>query len=273
MYITDFEYADKRLSDFGYIICHINSDTGIRDVDIGCDITFNTIKNAHSSKRYITSSSYENVYTVTFEIIKNPCGLDSEDFYLTDEEISNLVVWLNRREYRKLKLINATNADMSICYYGSFNVKEKMSGDRCIGLSITFTSNAPYGFIDKVVLKYDITTENECFIIHGSGDELGHVYPIVYIECKQDGNIQIKNITTGTICSIENCKQGEVIYIDGENKIIPPIDTHPTLYSDFNYEYLDIQICDDHLSLNEYEVNIPCKITIQYSPIRKVGVY
>lgn len=276
MYITDFEYADKRLSDFGYIVCHIGSDIGMRDVDIGCDITFNTIKNTHSSKRYITSSSYENVYTMSpFEIMKSPCGKDNDEMYLTDKEVSQLMMWLNRREYRKFKLINSVNENMDICYYGSFNVKQKMYGDNIIGLSLTFTSNAPYGFTDEVSLDFNVIENNEKFYIYGDGDEIGHVYPKMTITCVQDGDIKITNNTTGNILSIKNCKQDEILYIDGELKIITTTrtDEHTTLYSDFNYEFLDINIADDDYSINEYTSSIPCQITIKYSPIRKVGVH
>lgn len=276
MYITDFEYADKRLSDFGYIVCHIGSDAGMRDVDIGCDITFNTIKNTHSSKRYIASSSYENVYTMSpFEIMKSPCGKDNDEMYLTDKEVSQLMMWLNRREYRKFKPINSVNSHMDICYYGSFNVKQKMSGDNIIGLSLTFTSNAPYGFTDEVLLDFNITENDKMFYIHGNGDEIGHVYPKMTIICVQDGDIEITNKTTGITLSVKNCKQDEIIYIDGELKIITTscMDTHTTLYSDFEYEFLDINITDDDYSINEYISSTPCKIIVKYSPIRKVGVY
>ena len=155
MYLTDFEYADKRLSDMGYIVCHINTDSGLRDVDIGCDITFNTVKNNHSSVQYITSSSYDNVYTTSFDIVKNTCNIDREYIYLTSEEVRRLTTWLNRREYRKVKFISKIDSG-SICYYGSFNVKQIMNGNQILGLSLTFTSNAPYGFGEQIKNEVDM---------------------------------------------------------------------------------------------------------------------
>ena len=66
MFVTDFEYADKRLSDFGYIVCHVNTESGLRDVDIGCDITFNTVKNNHSfvTKKFnsCTFCAFRNIF-------------------------------------------------------------------------------------------------------------------------------------------------------------------------------------------------------------------
>ena len=275
MFVTDFEYANKRLSDFGCIMCHINTDSGVRDVDIGCDITFNTIKNNQSSVQYITSSSYENVYSISFEIMKNMCNSD-DDEYLTIEEVRRLITWLSRREYRKLKFINTIDFNMNINYYGSFNVKQIMNGNKVLGLSLTFTTNAPYGFEDEVQLEFDTTYENEHFYLSGNSDELGVIYPVVSILFKQDCDLfQIANITTGTTLSLQNCVEGETITIDGEHKIIFTNDRchKNTLYNDFNYEYLDVIVRDDDFSENIYEVSHPCLITIKYYPIRKVGVY
>lgn len=275
MFVTDFEYADKRLSDFGYVMCHINTDSGIRDVDIGCDITFNTVKNNHSSVQYITSSSYDNVYSMSFDIIKSKCGRDRDDIYLTSEEVRRLITWLNRREYRKLKLINNVNTDMNINYYGSFNVKQIMMGDNIIGLSLTFTSNAPYGFADEINMDYDIEFENEHFYISGDSDEIGTIYPNVIITFKQDcDEFSILNVTTGTTLFLKNCLRNETITIDGEHKVIFSNSSEHTntLYNDFNYEYLDILVKDDGFNENQYEVSAPCLISFKYSPIRKVGV-
>ena len=274
MFVTDFEYADKRLSDMGYIMCHINTDSGIRDVDIGCDITFNTVKNNHSSVQYITSSSYDNVYSMSFDIIKSKCGVSREDIYLTNDEVRHLIKWLNRREYRKLKFINEENFGADVCYYGSFNVKQIMNGNRTIGLSLTFTSNAPYGFGEEINLEYDITNENKHFYLSGDGDEFGSIYPKITITFKQDcEEFSILNVTTGTTLFLKNCITNESITIDGEHKVILSDSTeHITLYNDFNYEYLDILVQDDDICENSYEVSAPCLINIQYSPIRKVGV-
>lgn len=275
MWVKDFEYADKRLSDFGFIICSINTDSGFRDVETGHDITFNTVKNNYSSKQYITSSTYENVYTTSFDIIKNVCGNNGKDMYCTSDEIRRLNMWLNRREYRKLKFIGTMDSDYTLNYFGSFNTKQIMNGDKIVGLSLTFTSNAPYAFADEIILKYDISSEYEHFYLSGDGDELGYVYPKVSIyfpnECKK---FQLLNISTGTKIELRNCSPDETIVIDGELKFIQTNEqSHKdTIYNDFNYEYLDILVDEDY-SVNKYEVSSPCEITITYSPIRKVGVF
>lgn len=163
---TDFEYAGKRLSDFGYTICKFGGSSDLTDVEIGCDITFSTVKNNHSSIHYNTSSSYENVYTTSLEIMKNPCNKNQDELYHINEEISLLTSWLNRREYYKFKPLTEEHNFNSIHYYGSFNVKEKTINDKVVGFTLLFTGNAPYGFGEHIINEIDM----DCNDVMTSGE-------------------------------------------------------------------------------------------------------
>lgn len=247
MYATDFEYADKRLSDFGCVTCYLDSKPGVSEVDIGC----------------------ENVYTTTFQIMKNPSGKEANELYMTYEEVRELSKWLNRREDRKFKVSD-------IHYYGSFNIKEKTINDRIVALVLTFTGNAPYGFGDVIKNEFDFT-ESTSFCIYGDSDELGSIYPTVTIIPKEDcidSAFELKNVTTGSKVTLLNLKKDEIVKLDGEHKMITSSDkkhTATTLFNDFNYEWLDLLITDDSQD-NIFAVNMPCYISIEYKPIRKVGV-
>lgn len=269
----DFEYANKRLSDFGWVLCDFDSNKGVQEAEIGCNITFNTVKNNHSSIHSITSSTYENVYTKPFKIMKNPCIYHDDNIYATTQEIRALTKWLNRRVYHKFKPDKGEQESSDICYYGSFNIMEIVLYDKVVGLSLTFTSNAPYGFSDMNELSFSISEKNEKIFISGDSDEYGVIYPYVKITCNSNGTLQIKNLTTSNKVEIKNCSNNETIYMDGEHKIIySDIREQSEICGDFNYEYLDIEIDDNDNCENEYEISIPCEITINYSPIRKVGV-
>ena len=166
---TDFEFAGKRLSDFGWITCHIDNRPGVSELNIGCDITFNTVKNNHSSIHYATSTSYDNVCTSQpFTIMKNPCDKTNDDVYAMRNEIGFLTKWLNRHEYRKFKPLYDADEWADIHYYGSFNVKEKTINDKIVGLVLTFTGNAPYGFGEHIFNEVDMDS-NE---ITASGESL-----------------------------------------------------------------------------------------------------
>lgn len=267
---TDFEYAGRRLSDLGCIICSINSNSGQYDVEIGCDITFTEIKNNYSSIHSVTSSSYENVYTATFDIMKYNCS--SDDIYMTSFEVRDIMRWLNRREYYKFRVLNDIADESNVHYYGSFNVKQIMLGEHILGLTLTFTSNAPYGFGDIIETKCMLLNAVDTASIYGDSDEFGTVYPKVNIRCLSSGNLEIKNKTTGNILKIDNCSVNEIITVDGEHKVIfTNTESHTTLPNDFNYEYLDILV-DEYETENIYSSTLPCELTISYQPMRKIGV-
>lgn len=272
---TDFEYAGKRLSDFGYMTCSFNGGTSVEDIEIGCDISFNTIKNNHSSIHYKTSTSYENVYTTTIEITKIPCGKEQEDLYHMNEEISVLTTWLNRREYHKFKPLSSTTTSSNVHYYGSFNVKEKNINGRTIGFVLSFIGNAPYGFGEQIVNEFILDDNENTFVIYGDSDEYTTLYPNASIICRKSGDLKIKNTLTGNVFEILNCIENETIYVNGEHKFIDSDNENhknTTLFNDFNYEFLDIYITDNGSNENMYEVSLPCEIIIKYFPIRKVGV-
>ena len=274
MYV-DFEYANRRLTDFGCIMCHLNTDAGMREMSIGCDITFNTVKNNQSSLHRATSSTYENVYETTFEIMKNVCGESQDDIYMTLDEVRQLTKWLNRREHHKFKMYNPDYSVESYIYFGSFNVKQIMLNGKVVGLSLTFTSNSPYALGEKVSVTYDITERNKHIYYYGDSDEYGLIYPNITIQFAEACNdFNITNNTTGTTVYLRNCAKDEIILLDGEYKIITTDrKTHTTLFNDFNYEYIDILVDENDFNENEYVISNPCTITLEYYPVRKVGVY
>ena len=276
MYAMDFEYADKRLSDFNCTTCTINSGGGVEDVNIGCDITFSTVKNYHTFMQSRTSSSYDSVYATDFQIMKNE-EENGENKYFTYEEVRAIYRWLNRHEYSKFKPLPDDEQDYDVHYFGSFNIDEVFLNGRIIGLTLHFVSNAPYGFGEENQFHIAISEDNNTFSLYGDSDEVNYtIYPKVVIHCLSDigeDGLTIRNRTTGTMVHVKNCLENEILTIDGAYKIITSNnERHTTLPNDFNYGYLDIAVnADDDLE-NIYEVSAPCEITITYSPIRKVGV-
>jgi hypothetical protein len=268
---TDFEYANKRLSDFGCIMCSINDSSGEAEIETGCDITFTSIKNGHTYIQSKTSTTYDNVCAASFDIIKYDCLYDS-DIRMDSLEIRALMKWLNRHDYYKFKPLNDTTFESDVYYFGSFNVTEVAIGEDVIGLRLTFTSNAPYGFTEPINLKYMMLDTSSTVSAFGSSDEYCTILPKIEIKCFSDGDFEIKNQTSGTSMNIKNCKLGEKITIDGEHKIIISNMREQTeIANDFNYEYLDIMSNEDSEE-NIYSSSLPCELSMTYVPIRKIGV-
>ena len=43
MFLIDFEYDGRMLSDFGFMICNITTNSGVETVSAGSNITWNTV--------------------------------------------------------------------------------------------------------------------------------------------------------------------------------------------------------------------------------------
>ena len=124
-------------------------------------------------------------------------------------------------------------------------------------------------------LEYDITSAGENIYVHSNSDEYGVIYPHLSITLKESGDLQITNISNGLITEVLDCRSGETIRINGEHKFIDSDNEEhkiTTLFNDFKYEYLRLEVEDDDFSENVFEVSLPCVITIGYYPIRKVGM-
>lgn len=272
MYVVDFEFANKRLSDFGCVPCVINGSSGVNEVDIGCNITFNTIKNNHTSKRYVASSAYDDVYTTSFEICKNVCGKSNTDIRMTPLEVEAIISWLNRREYHKFKVYNSFSSELNVCYFGSFkSIKPVIIGEDILGISVTFEADTPYAVAEEVVMEYELDGINK-IRLYPDGDEYDIVYPKTKITCLSDGDLTLYNDLLGNYIRIDGCINGETLTLDGNLGIVYSDKREQNeIANSFNYEYFSMTVNDSH-SENTYSSTLPCKLTISYRPIKKVMV-
>ena len=281
MYCKDFEFDGNRLSDYGCIVCHILNDGGASAISIGSNITFNTIKIPTVNKFKLMSTQYDEAYTTTFEICKHDCR-NEDNKYFTQEETSYLMRWLNRKTFRKFKMIYDDGTLANVYYNASFNVKPITLYGDIIGFELTLQTDAPFGYYDEVEYTMEFTTDNLSHEHHDISDEIGYIYPsIMTIETIVAGNFEMTNSQEpDRVIEIKNCKAGEIITLV-ENKVITSSEVHSKLHNDFNYKYP--RICNEHEDIyndgyavdnmkNTFTVNMPCKITFIYSPICKMGI-
>ena len=278
MYYTDFEYDNQRLSDFGCILCTILGDNGAQAVNVGSQITFNTIQNPSTNKFNRTSTQYPEAFTTTLEICKNPCG-DINEF--TPQEVAYLMRWLNKEMYRKFKIVYENGELSDIYYNASMNAQVITFGKKIIGLQLTLLTDAPYAYYDEIEHTMDFTSNNLTHSFYDTSDKIGYIYPSsMIIEIQQDGDFVMTNSQAeDEKITITNCKAGEIISFV-ENKVITS-SIRQNLYNNFNFtypkignEYKDIYgygYYSDNME-NVFTVNMPCSITFKYSPICKMGI-
>lgn len=271
MWITDFEYAGKRLSEFDCVVVAFNASSGF-ETKSAPTRQFNKVRNNGSFVSTLTSSEYKDDYKFTIQIGRSPC--DSERKIFTVEEARRLIRWLDRKQHYKFKLVESTGEYHDALYYGTFNTSIIMDGDDIVGLSSAFESNAPYGFgeEEKTITSLDSSVEGDSFTLLDSSDDYGHHYFKCNITIMEDCDFEMHNsLDPDNVMIIKNCYAGEVIRIDGEHKTIFSTYDHPKLYNDFNYSYPRL-IRTENTNENRFTANATCKIRIFFSPARKVMV-
>ena len=274
----DFEYDGMLLSDFGFIICDFNGNSGVQTIT-DSEMSVNSISALNGRISYKTSINYDNNLIITFQICKIPS--EKNGIILTYDEVRTIKRWLERKEYKKFKFVGE-NRDYSLNFYyeGIFNVSQIEIGNRICGLELSLNTNRPFAVHDTVKFKLEWTAEEMAAYddsgdsiyrtIVDNSDEIGAIYPRMKITCLRNGTFQIYNNHIGRgYCVIKNCKKNEVITIN--YPMITSSDTTHDLANDFNFEFLKIGN-DFKNRANRLEIKLPSIVEIEYNPVVKVGI-
>lgn len=275
MYMVDFEYNGELLSEYNCMLGSI--ETSIEEsISMGSELSLETVKT--SNKDNILFTKYNDVISVTFDILKRNC-YDQNDMYFTDADISRIMIWLNRKEYHKFKPLYDDDKLVDVYYYGTFTKIDAIYiAGEVVGFTLTFTANAPYGFTEVESFEQDLSSTASTFNVYNNSQDLGYLYPsVVKITCGTSGDISIVNTTDNSSrrTIVGNCSNGEIITMDCEHKVITSSISHPKLCNDFNYNWLRlIREYDELYNVFTFDTGkmSKAKIYIEYTPIRKVGV-
>lgn len=266
MYAQDFEYDGQYLSDYGFMICEFDGGSGVATVSAGSKITFNTVSQHGGRKHSLTSAKYDEGIQLPLNICKDPCKYD--DLKITDDEFRDLMRWLNRKEFLKLRFMDEDDKDRDICYYNaSFNVQKITIAEVLYGLELTATTDSPFGYGKEQSVDFSLSA-NESYTLIDLSDEIGYIYPTMQITCGESGTLQLYNEMEDCTMIIKNCQEDEIISIDGDTHIIQTSRDDHDISNDFNYEFFRIgNKMNDRR--NRIESTLSCDIIITYCPIIK----
>ena len=271
MRAIDFEYDNRYLSDYGFIICDFNFGSGANEIDAGSTITFNKISR-HSGKKYsLSSTQYDECITTSFDICKNPDIYDPEDMEISNDEYRDIMRWLNRREFLKFQVIDDGNENFErdTCYYNaSFNVNKIKINEKLYGMRLKMETDKPFGYGQEQSVSWTFSDSNVSKILSDISDEIGYIYPTVIITINRNGDLSLYNELENCTTVIKNCKVGEVITLDGDTHIITTIYISHDVCNDFNYEFFRIGNTINNRN-NRISVSLPCNVVIKYTPIIK----
>lgn len=273
----DFEFAGEMASDHGLLVGSFNGGGDIEVVSSGSDLVFTQLRPSKRDTFNLYSADYQEPYTTTFQVIKNPCNCnDNNDLYFTPEEYSSIQRWLCRKNaYHKFKIND--DGFMNIYWMVVFSSKQVMSQGKIVGLELTLYADAPYAYSEPVHFEFNCIKDIP-FYIYDTSDEEGYIHPSMEIILTNESannseyTFTLSNSMDTKIMKIDGCTQNEIIKIDGKNLIISSSKTsHSSLPNDFNYFFPKI-INQYKNNVNAFTANVNCIIKFAYSPIKKVGL-
>ena len=195
MYAIDYEYDSQYLSDLGFVICNFDFNNNADSINIGSTITFNKVHRINGKKFALTSTKYDECITCNFDICKNPDLFDMEDRKISSEEFTEIIRWLNRRDFFKFQFINENKEpDDRICYYNSsFNINKIKINDVLYGIRLSMETDSPFGYGEEQNIVFDFDNNHKTQILYDISDEIGYIYPRLVITCKEDGDLTLYN--------------------------------------------------------------------------------
>ena len=260
----DFEYDNILLSDLGFMICQFDS-SDVETVSNGSEINFETVSTMNGVKYELTSATYEDCLTATFQICKHPCDYDETE--ISVEDMRKIMRWLNRKEYHKFKLLDDEYS--GIYLEASFNVSKVEIDGRIRGFELEMFTNRPFALQEPVLIALDIVEGNEVKTIYSASDEEGYIYPNMEITIGANGVLEIYNASEDRTMRINNCKKGEVITVEYP-MISSSLPSHK-VQNDFNWQFFRISSTFKDKE-NNVTASLPCSIKMEYSPIAKIGI-
>lgn len=149
----DFSYNGRRLSDWNMKMYDAEQSAQWvgRVIDKG---SMNALRDIPSH----FTTHYEDVLKHYFLIIRDPDVFDDvQGLRLTDKDIHKLRSWLEYPRTPMELVLTEDDEEIQTCYFGLFtDAQPFVVNERCYGLKLTFTCNAPYGFSPETSKRYTI---------------------------------------------------------------------------------------------------------------------
>ena len=136
----DFEFNNRRLSEFGCVLCNFGDSKGLETVTDGAEINFTTVPVMGGSKFNLISSQYEDCLETTWQICKHSCNAGIQE--ITEPEHRELTKWLDRKKFLKLKILDENHIDLY--YEATFGISKIEIDGKTFGLELAVKTNRPH---------------------------------------------------------------------------------------------------------------------------------
>lgn len=292
--MRDFVYNGESLFiDHGYIMCDVDSSLA-GTITTEANRTYNHSSIQHGLFQPFTYSTYDNVLTMDFDIIKNPCtAVSQDDARISLDEAREIKRWLERVTSKLLYFQHVTPDGVitteepdseidGIRFFGVFIITEIWIGTLRIGLRLHFESDAAVGFKDHLDILGTISnTESDSLTVNTNSDVDGYIYPLMTVTCQSAGDLVLTNeydrLTTGKYryTIVKDCVANEVITFT-PRLIVSSSVRGRNVYDVFNFIFM--RLYSPHTNgasqsrNNVIKSTLPCTIGVAFEEHVKVAI-
>lgn len=264
MIATDFYYDGRYLSDLNMVICSFDDKGSIENVSNGAQIEFETVPELNGLFNQLASSKYSDTFTATFQICKDFCGEETEEF--DRDEIREVVKWLNRRKFHDFFLVDDEYPEVH--YNASFNIERIEYAGKTYGFELTMVTDAAFGHVREIIGDSELSAGG-VVVVDSNSDEEGYIYPEMVVKLRSGGTLKISNTNDDEVFVLGNCSSGEVITIS--YPMIMSSDESHELQKDFNWMFPKVVTSFDDVR-NTYTFSLPCLVSFEYDSVVKIGL-
>lgn len=263
-----FVYNDISCEEFDSVIVLSQSET-TKNVKTS-ELTYNTIQNYYTKKTYKTSIQRGENLTCNFRMLKRNTLLGKDEYY-DNNEVEDIVNWLNNENYEKAVFNIKEREYLSEYYYMCyFNVEKIIHLNKVIGFDITMYCDSQYAYKDNIVRSIFTNTVHDKKV--SFDNSMGYVYPTIEIQLNGNGNLELyssDNEYRKTI--VNNVVSGDTLTLNCDKKTFYTNNTALKQKGRFNYIFPRIKSNKNNsVTLN---CNLPCNMTIKYTSLHKIGLF
>ncbi len=266
-----------------------------------------TFASRHFDKSEITAlrarsthygSTYDDVLQLHFLILKDDDNVENGNYRLDGDELHFIRSWLESPKKPTEIIVTMDEDEMTTHYYGIFSdVQPYVHRGDCVGLYLTFTCDAPYGFSDEYSTSFGINgaqTSVTRLISNISAERDEYLRPTIIINSSgtftQNNSVVIRNQTDNNVSMTVALPQGKSkIVIDCEKRIVTdengtlvplsdigvtiPISNEYTYVSTESYFFYWLALLpdDNRITVTSSATNTISTVEIKYKFIVKAG--
>lgn len=262
-----FEYDGISSDDFDAVLCSIDEVDTVRDTGINYELNTGEISPLRPKANF-----YNKRYTesLKFKITIAKVCKHTDEYFSVDEQ-RKIVRWLtSSADYRKFKIIDYDDSyyHLGIDYFClCTGYSETVINDLVVAMTFVFQCNAPYGFYQEEIIKFDITDSKTLRIDNYSDERELLYYPYLQLTGTDTGTIIIHNNRNPDNDMELHVINGQTLYVDNEYCDITDDKNSFSYSSDTNLKWLSLLP-----GVNEITITGAVKGYIKCQYPRKAGI-